>query len=73
MWVVRATFQLPDTTQETVDTACELLEERIETPFSQLHNSFVDRVYSRSFHGLWNTGKLKILHLNFCHKGFLIH
>lgn len=27
MWVARATFQLPDTTPETVDTACELLED----------------------------------------------
>ena len=47
------------------------LRERIETTFSQLHDRFVDRVYSRSFHGLWNTVKLKILHLNFCHAGLL--
>lgn len=49
------------------------LRERIETTFSQLHDRFIDRVYSRSFHGLWNTVKLKILHLNFCHMGLLSH
>ena len=47
------------------------LRERIETTFSQLYERFIDRVYSRSFHGLWNTVKLKILHLNFCHAGLL--
>ena len=47
------------------------LRERVETTFSQLHDRFVDRVYSRSFHGLWNTVKLKVLHLNFCHAGLL--
>lgn len=31
------------------------LRERIETTFSQLHDRFVDRVRSRSFHGLCNT------------------
>lgn len=49
------------------------LRERIETTFSQLHDRFIDRVYSRSFHGLWNTVKLKILHFNFCHTGLLSH
>ena len=49
------------------------LRERIETTFSQLHDRFIDRVYSRSFHGLWSTVKLKILHLNFCHAGLLTH
>lgn len=47
------------------------LRERIETTFSQLHDRFIDRVYSRSFHGLWNAVKLKILHLNFCNAGLL--
>jgi hypothetical protein len=45
------------------------LRERIETTFSQLCDRFVDRVRSRSFHGLWNTIKLKILHLNLCLAG----
>ena len=49
------------------------LRERIATTFSQLHDRFVDRVYSRCFHGLWNSVKLKVLHLNFCHAGLLSH
>jgi hypothetical protein len=42
------------------------LRERVETTFSQLWNRFVDRVFSRSWNGLWNTIKLKMLHLNLC-------
>ncbi len=45
--------------------------ERIETSFSQLWNRFVDRVFSRSFAGLWNTIKLKMLHYNLCHAGLI--
>jgi len=44
---------------------------RIETTFSQLWNRFVDRIYSRSFHGLWNTIKLKMLHFNLCKIGVI--
>lgn len=40
------------------------LRERIETTFSQLCNCFLDRVRSRSWNGLWNTLKLKLLHFN---------
>ena len=40
------------------------LRERIETCFSQLCEHFIDRVRSRSFHGLWNSIKLKMLHHN---------
>jgi transposase len=47
------------------------LRERIETSFSQLWNRFVDRVLSRSFHGLWNTIKLKMLHYNLCHANLI--
>lgn len=47
------------------------LRERIETTFSQLCDRFVDRVRSRSFYGLWNTVKLKMLHLNLCNAGLL--
>ena len=47
------------------------LRERIETTFSQLCDRFVDRVRARSFHGLWNTIKLKMLHLNLCQAGLL--
>ena len=44
---------------------------RIETCFSGLWSRFVDRVFSRSFHGLWNTIKLKMLHYNLCQAGIL--
>lgn len=47
------------------------LRERVETTFSQLWSRFVDRVYSRSWHGLWNTIKLKMLHLNLCLNGVI--
>ena len=47
------------------------VRERIETCFSGLWSRFVDRVFSRSFHGLWNTIKLKMLHYNLCQAGVL--
>lgn len=47
------------------------LRERVETVFSQLCERFVDRVRSRSFHGLWNTIKLKMLHHNLCKAGMV--
>ncbi len=47
------------------------VRERVETCFSGLWNRFVDRVFSRSWHGLWNTIKLKMLHYNLCQAGML--
>jgi IS5 family transposase len=47
------------------------VRERVETVFSQLWSRFVDRVFSRSWNGLWNTIKLKMLHLNLCQAGIL--
>ncbi len=47
------------------------LRERIETTFSGLWSRFVDRVYSRSWQGLWSSLKLKMLHLNLCQAGLL--
>lgn len=47
------------------------VRERIETTFSQLWSRFIDRVYSRSWEGLWNTIKLKMLHFNLCFAGIL--
>lgn len=44
---------------------------RVETTFSQLWNQFVDRIYSRSWHGLWNTVKLKMLYFNLLHAGII--
>jgi hypothetical protein len=39
----------------------------IETSFSQLWHRFLDRVFSRSWRGLWNTVQLKVIHYNLCH------
>jgi hypothetical protein len=43
----------------------------IETTFSQLWWKFVDRVFSRSWQGLWNTIQLKVLFYNLAHAGVL--
>jgi IS5 family transposase len=43
----------------------------IETSFSQLWHRFLDRVFSRSWRGLWNTVQLKVIHYNLCHAGVL--
>ncbi|MGB8510747.1 MAG: IS982 family transposase [Pyrinomonadaceae bacterium] len=43
----------------------------IETMFSQWWHRFIDRVFSRSWRGLWNTLKLKVLHYNLVHAGVL--
>ena len=45
--------------------------ERIETTFSGLWSRFIDRVFSRSWEGLWNTIKLKVLHFNLCQTGII--
>lgn len=47
------------------------LREQVETTFSALWNRFVDRVYSRSWEGLWSTIKLKVLHFDLCKVGIL--
>ncbi len=47
------------------------IRERVETCFSSLWARFIDRVYSRSWEGLWNTIKLKVLHYNCCQAGIL--
>ena len=36
----------------------------IETLFSQLWHMLIDRVFSRSWQGLWNTIRLHLLHYN---------
>jgi transposase len=43
----------------------------VETMFSQWWHHFIDRVFSRSWNGLWNTIKLKVLHYNLVHAGVL--
>jgi hypothetical protein len=47
------------------------LRERIETLFSQLWRKFIDRVFSRSWRGLWNTLKLKLIHYNLSQLGII--
>lgn len=47
------------------------VREKIETVFSQLWARFVDRIHSRSWRGLWNTVKLKLLHYNLVTAGLL--
>jgi transposase len=47
------------------------VRERVETTFSALWTHFVDRVYSRSWEGLWSTIKLKLLHHNLCLAGLI--
>lgn len=47
------------------------VRQAIETSFSQLWYRFMDRIFSRSWRGLWNTVQLKILHYNLCHAEIL--
>jgi Transposase DDE domain len=41
----------------------------LETSFSQLWHQFMDRVFSRSWNGLWNTVELRVLFYNIRHAG----
>ena len=45
------------------------VRERIETTLRQLWDRFCDRVYARSWAGLWSTLLLKLTHLNLCYAG----
>jgi hypothetical protein len=47
------------------------LRQGVETTFSQLWNQFIDRVYSRSWLGLWNTIMLKLINYQLRHSGLL--
>jgi hypothetical protein len=47
------------------------VRQAVETSFSQLWYQFVDRVFSRSGRGLWNTIQLKVLHYNLRHAAVL--
>ncbi len=47
------------------------IRQQVETTFSQLWRKFVDRVFSRSWSGLWNTLQLKVLYYNLRHAGIL--
>jgi transposase len=43
--------------------------ERVETTLRQLWDRFCDRVYARSWEGLWSVTLLKLVHLNLCYAG----
>ena len=47
------------------------VRQQVEITFSQLWRKFVDRVFSRSWTGLWNTLQLKVLYYNLRHAGVL--
>lgn len=47
------------------------IRQRIETYLGKLCHYFVDTVYSRSWLGLWNTIKLKLLAYNLSHAGLV--
>lgn len=47
------------------------VRQAIETSLSQLWYRFLDRVFSRSWRGLWNTVQLKLIHYNLRHAGLL--
>lgn len=61
------------TRADAPEKKCLLAQVRqaIETSFSQLWHQFLDRVFSRSWGGLWNTVQLKVLHYNLCQAGIL--
>jgi transposase len=47
------------------------LRQGVETTFSQLWRELIDRVGARSWHGLWNTTMLKLLHFQWTQTGRL--
>jgi hypothetical protein len=47
------------------------VRQAIETSFSQLWYRFLDRVFSRSWRGLWNTIQLKLIYYNLRQVNFL--
>jgi hypothetical protein len=61
------------TRADAPEKKCLLAQVRpaIETSFSQLWYRFLDRSFSRSWRGLWNTVPLKILDYNLRHVGLL--
>ena len=49
------------------------VRQAMETSLSQLWYKCIDRIFSRSWQGLWNTVQLKVIHYNLCHAGVLTH
>jgi hypothetical protein len=63
------------TRADAPEKKCLLAQVRqaIETSLSQLWYRFLDRLFSRSWRGLWNTIQLKVIHYNLCQAGVLTH
>ncbi len=55
-----------DMTSQRLKILHSLIRERVEGIFSSLWARFATRVYSRSWEGLWNTLKLKMLDYKLC-------
>ncbi len=55
-----------DMTSQRLKILHSLIRERVEGIFSSLWARFATRVYSRSWQGLWNTLKLKMLDYKLC-------
>ena len=52
-------------------SAVSQVRQRIESSFSELWRRFADRIYSRSWHGLWTNLLLKILDFNMERAGII--
>jgi transposase len=52
-------------------TLVSTLRQRVETVFSQLWHQFIDRIYSRSWTGLWTAARLKMLFHNMATNGYV--
>ena len=55
-----------DITDRSLKIIHSMIRERVEGVFSSLWERFATRVYSRSWNGLWNTLKLKMLDYKLC-------
>ena len=55
-----------DITSQELKILHSTIRERVEGIFGSLWNRFATRVYSRSWRGLWNTLKLKMLDYKLC-------
>jgi len=55
-----------DMTSQRLKIIHSTIRERVEGIFSSLWTRFATRVYSRSWNGLWNTLKLKMLDYKLC-------
>ena len=60
-----------DIESKSLKTTHSIVRERVEGVFSSLWERFATRVYSRSWNGLWNTLKLKMLDYKLCFAGIV--